>query len=75
MSSVLIGEILAGLMFVGIIGTLLLGFPVAFSLAGTALLFGLIGNFLGVFASRRFKPFANIRVFRGQTYSISSARI
>jgi tripartite ATP-independent transporter DctM subunit len=48
-SSVLIGEILAGLMFVGIIGTLLLGFPVAFSLAGTALLFGLIGNFLGVF--------------------------
>ena len=49
MSSVLIGEILAGLMFMGIIGTLLLGFPVAFSLAGTALIFGMIGNFLGVF--------------------------
>ncbi|MBL8597019.1 MAG: TRAP transporter large permease subunit [Devosia sp.] len=49
MSPVLIGEILAGLMFVGIIGTLLLGFPVAFSLAGTALIFGLVGSFLGVF--------------------------
>src|SRR5690606_28393793 len=38
-----------GLMFVGVIGTLLLGFPVAFSLAGTALIFGLIGNMLGTF--------------------------
>jgi tripartite ATP-independent transporter DctM subunit len=46
---VLLGELLAGLMFVGVIGTLLLGFPVAFSLAGTALIFGFIGNVLGVF--------------------------
>lgn len=49
MSAILLGEILAALMFVGIIGTLLLGFPVAFSLAGTALIFGFIGNWLGVF--------------------------
>jgi tripartite ATP-independent transporter DctM subunit len=36
-------------MFVGIIVTLLLGYPVAFSLAGTALIFGLIGMAFGVF--------------------------
>ena len=34
MDPILIGEILAVLMFVGVIGTLLIGFPVAFSLAG-----------------------------------------
>jgi tripartite ATP-independent transporter DctM subunit len=49
LTPILIGEILAGLMFVGVIGTLLLGFPVAFSLAGTALLFGAFGWLLGVF--------------------------
>ncbi|ODT66161.1 MAG: C4-dicarboxylate ABC transporter [Pelagibacterium sp. SCN 63-23] len=49
MDPVLIGEILAGLMFVGVIGVLLLGFPVAFSLAGTALIFGLVGWWLGVY--------------------------
>jgi tripartite ATP-independent transporter DctM subunit len=49
MDSVLLGEILAGLMFFGIIGVLLLGFPVAFTLAGTSLIFGLIGMWLGVF--------------------------
>jgi tripartite ATP-independent transporter DctM subunit len=49
MDSVLLGEILAGLMFFGIIGVLLLGFPVAFTLAGTSLIFGLIGMWFGVF--------------------------
>lgn len=49
MSSVLIGEILSGLLFFGVIGFLLLGFPVAFTLAGTSLIFGTIGYFLGVF--------------------------
>lgn len=49
MDPVLIGEILAGLMFVGVIGVLMLGFPVAFSLAGTAILFGLVGWWLGVY--------------------------
>ncbi len=46
---VLIGEILAGLMFFGVIGMLMIGFPVAFTLAGTSLLFGLAGIWLGVF--------------------------
>jgi tripartite ATP-independent transporter DctM subunit len=48
-SQILIGEILACLMFVGVIGVLLIGFPVAFSLAGTALIFGLVGWVLGVY--------------------------
>jgi len=49
MDYVLIGEILAGLMFFGVIGILMLGFPVAFSLAGTSLIFGAIGYYLEVF--------------------------
>lgn len=49
MDYVLIGEILAGLMFFGVIGMLMLGFPVAFSLAGTSLIFGSIGYYLEVF--------------------------
>lgn len=49
MDYVLIGEILAGLMFFGVIGMLMLGFPVAFSLAGTSLLFGALGYYFEVF--------------------------
>ncbi|WP_029030227.1 TRAP transporter large permease [Salinarimonas rosea] len=49
MDPVLIGEILAGSMFFGIIGLLMLGFPVAFTLAGVSLIFGLVGMWLGVF--------------------------
>lgn len=49
MDTVLIGEILAVLMFFGIIGVLMLGYPVAFSLAGTSLIFGMIGYWVGAF--------------------------
>jgi tripartite ATP-independent transporter DctM subunit len=49
MDPVLIGEVLATLMFFGVIGSLMGGFPVAFTLAGTALLFALLGWTLGVF--------------------------
>ncbi len=49
MDPVIIGEILAVIMFFGIIGVLLLGYPVAFSLAGTSLFFGLIGYWVGAF--------------------------
>ena len=59
MSATLLGEILAGTMFLGVIGTLLLGFPVAFSLAGTALMFGLVGMMLGVFDPSNFGALAN----------------
>jgi TRAP-type mannitol/chloroaromatic compound transport system permease large subunit len=44
-----IAEILDVLMFVSVCGLLLFGFPVAFTLAGTALIFALIGWALGVF--------------------------
>jgi tripartite ATP-independent transporter DctM subunit len=57
-SSIIIGELLAGLMFVGVIGTLLIGFPVAFSLAGTALIFGLVGMLLGIFDPSNFGSLA-----------------
>ena len=58
MDPVLLGEILAGLMFFGVIGVLMLGFPVAFSLAGTALLFGLLGGWLGVYDPSNFGSLA-----------------
>jgi tripartite ATP-independent transporter DctM subunit len=59
MTQVLLGEILAGTMFLGVIGTLMLGFPVAFSLAGTALIFGLVGMMFGVFDPSNFGSLAN----------------
>lgn len=37
------------LMFVALFGAMMLGFPVAFTLAGVALIFGLIGSALGLF--------------------------
>ena len=45
-------EILAIIMFVTTLGLLLFGFPVAFTLAGTALLFGFLGDFLEIFNFR-----------------------
>lgn len=59
MDPVLIGEILAGLMFVGIIAFLMLGFPVAFTLAGVSLMFGLVGMWLGVFDPSNLGSIAN----------------
>lgn len=58
MDPVLIGEILAALMFFGVIGVLMLGFPVAFSLAGTALIFGMVGWWLGVYDPSNFGSLA-----------------
>ncbi len=59
MEPVLIGELLAGLMFFGIIGFLLLGFPVAFTLAGVSLGFGAVGMFFGVFDPSNFGSLPN----------------
>ena len=42
-------EILAIVMFLTTLGLLLFGFPVAFTLAGTALLFGFLGDVLEIF--------------------------
>jgi tripartite ATP-independent transporter DctM subunit len=44
-----LGEILSLLMFAAACGVLLLGFPVAFTLAGTGLAFGVLGHVLGIF--------------------------
>jgi len=59
MDPILIGEIVAGLMFFGVIGMLMLGFPVAFTLAGTSLIFALIGMGFGVFDPSNFGALAN----------------
>ncbi|WP_138932999.1 TRAP transporter large permease [Roseovarius arcticus] len=59
MDPILIGEILAGLMFFGIIGFLLMGFPVAFTLAGVSLMFGGVGYWLGVFDPSNFGALPN----------------
>jgi tripartite ATP-independent transporter DctM subunit len=49
MSTVLIGEILSVAMFLATIGAVLVGYPVAFTLAGVALLFAALGMAFGVF--------------------------
>ncbi len=59
MDPVLLGELLASLMFFGIIGFLMLGFPVAFTLAGVSLMFGLVGWSLGVFDPSNFGSLPN----------------
>ncbi len=60
MDLVLLGEILAGLMFFGVIGFLMLGFPVAFTLAGTSIIFAWIGLQFGVF------DMSNLRALAGR---------
>ncbi|WP_323035680.1 TRAP transporter large permease subunit [Pararhodobacter sp.] len=60
MDLVFIGELMAGAMFLGVIGMLMLGFPVAFTLAGTSILFGLVGLWLGVF------DFSNMAALAGR---------
>lgn len=59
MDPVLIGEILAALMFLGVIAGLLLGFPVAFSLAGISLFFALTGWLFGIFDPSNFAALAS----------------
>ncbi|MER3356610.1 MAG: TRAP transporter large permease subunit [Hoeflea sp. D1-CHI-28] len=59
MDPVFLGELLSGLMFFGVIGMLMLGYPVAFTLAGTSLIFALIGYSLGVFDTTNFGALAN----------------
>lgn len=60
MDPVLLGEILAGVMFLSVVGLMLLGFPVAFTLAGAALLFAFIGLQFGVF------DMSNLRALAGR---------
>ena len=59
MSAAGLGEILSLLMFLGACFVLLLGFPVAFSLAGTAVMFAGIGMLLDVFQFNLFGALAS----------------
>jgi tripartite ATP-independent transporter DctM subunit len=59
MSTLLIGEILSLLMFLGIIAVLMAGFPAAFTLAGTSLFFALLGWLLGAFDPSNLGSIAN----------------
>ncbi len=49
MEAALLGEIIAIVMFLATIFVVLIGYPVAFSLAGTGLIFAFIGHSFGVF--------------------------
>ncbi|MGI9409041.1 MAG: TRAP transporter large permease, partial [Hyphomicrobiaceae bacterium] len=55
-------EIMVTLMVVGVCGTLMLGFPVALSLAGASMVFGLIGYYFDVFSLSFFGVLPN-RIF------------
>ncbi len=64
-----VAELLDVLMFVTVCAVLLMGFPVAFSLAGTALAFALLGHMLGVF-DLSFVGFLPQRVFGTMTNEV-----
>jgi hypothetical protein len=66
MDPVLLGEILAGMMFLGVIGFLLLGFPVAFTLAGTSIILRLSGCISGCSTCRTFAPLRAIHRLHDQ---------
>ncbi|WP_218563899.1 TRAP transporter large permease subunit [Marinospirillum perlucidum] len=53
------GEILSVLMFFGIIAVLMLGYPVAFSLAGVSLMFAGLGYLFGAFDPSNFSSLAS----------------
>ena len=68
----LLGEVMAGLMFFGVIGFLMLGFPVAFTLAGTSkkspapdLRLGIFGEEPGALGSRSARPARSARGAHG----------
>ena len=58
MDSTVLGEILSVLLFAVAIGTLMLGYPVAFTLGGTSLLFALLGWLVGAFDPSYFATLA-----------------
>lgn len=62
-------EYLDLLMFAAAAGLLMLGFPVAFTLAGIALMFGLIGLATGHFSYSEFLPYPQ-RIFGTMTNQI-----
>ncbi len=59
MDPILLGEILAGILFFGIIFVLALGFPVAYTLAGTSLMVAAVGWYFEVFDFSNFGALAS----------------
>ena len=59
MDPILLGEILAGTLFFGIIFVLALGFPVAYTLAGTSLMVAAVGWYFEVFDFSNFGALAS----------------
>ena len=59
MDPILLGEILAGTLFFGIIFVLALGFPVAYTLAGTSLMAAAVGWYFEVFDFSNFGALAS----------------
>lgn len=49
MDPVVLGELMAVALFLGVVVCLMLGFPVAFTLGGVAIIFGFAGHEMGVF--------------------------
>jgi len=64
-----VNEIMVTLLVVGVCGTLMLGFPVAFTLAGASMVFGLIGYFFDVFSLSYFGVLPN-RIFGVMTNEV-----
>ena len=64
-----VGEWLDLAMFIALCAFVLLGFPVSFTLAGTALIFGLLGMAIGVFDADFIGVFPN-RIFGVMTNEV-----
>ncbi len=62
-------EIMVALMVIGVCGSLMLGFPVSFTLAGASMIFGLIGYFFDVFSLSFFGVLPN-RIFGVMTNEV-----
>ena len=62
-------EIMVAIMVIGVCGSLMLGFPVAFTLAGASMVFGLIGYFFDVFSLSFFGVLPN-RIFGVMTNEV-----
>ncbi|MBL6598087.1 MAG: TRAP transporter large permease subunit [Alphaproteobacteria bacterium] len=62
-------EIMVAVMVIGVCGSLMLGFPVAFTLAGASMTFGLIGYFFDVFSLSFFGVLPN-RIFGVMTNEV-----
>ena len=69
-----LGEILAVALFVGVIATLMLGFPVAFTLPGTALLFALALLF-AIFPRALAYPLIALGVWAGAALLVRGYRL